>query len=52
MKKAVLFVLSLAFVFSLSVSIASAGGDNNCYRHQGEMGQGSVIQNQERINQS
>ena len=47
MKKRIVLVLAiLGFV----VGAACAGGDQNQIRHQGDIGQGSVVQNQICVN--
>ena len=48
MKKRIILVLVIAGFVAAS---AFAGGDKNCIRHQGDNGQGSVVQNQYRENQ-
>ena len=39
-----------AVLFAFMVTAAFAGGDKNCHRHRGEIGQGSVEQHQVRVN--
>ena len=48
MKKRIMLILVFAGFVAAS---AFAGGDKNCIRHQGDNGQGSVVQNQIRVNQ-
>ena len=54
MKKLVVpVIVSLACITLSLVLLASpafAGGDQNCNRHRGDVGQGAVIQNQIRNN--
>ena len=48
MKKRIVLVLIIS---GFAVASAFAGGDINCIQHQGDVGQGSVVQNQIQVNQ-
>ena len=47
MKKKIVLVL---VIMGFAAASAFAGGDKNCIRHQGDNGQGSVVQHQIRNN--
>ena len=46
MKKLIIALGLLVF----AISSVFAGGDKNCIRHLGDIGQGSVVQNQVQVN--
>ena len=48
MKKRIMLILVIVGFVAAS---AFAGGDKNCIRHQGDIGEGSVVQNQYQVNQ-
>lgn len=39
-------LLLIAIIAGFAAAVAFAGGDKNCIRHQGDNGQGEVIQHQ------
>jgi len=47
MKKIALIAV---LIFGCLAATVYAGGDKNCIRHQGDNGQGSVVQHQVKVN--